>query len=319
MCDVLLGFGLVGSSAEALGHRPAIEVAGPARLRLCWFDRGGHRAPRSSFNVEGSFGFGRAGRLRRRLDTAPENVILVVVPVPRFASASARVSPVATRGGPRRVGPGWPVDFGSRVGRASHSGCVGCARRVRRRLLRGHLGFAATWFVCFEVTCWSAGSRVRSRRVGLGSSSGGRAEQALGLSPRGRAPGPMPMRVDFGSVVEVSGRTFTFRVCKRRWLGRWRHRLGSARHYRSLRRRRACGSAKGLVPEPVCELSLSTLCSRAMATSHECVGRSNVDPICGSGPEGSSDFGPGRLPPELGFAPARSTAPGGSSAVRELR
>lgn len=58
--------------------------------------------------------------------------------------------------------------------------------------------------------------------------------------------------------------------------------------------------AKGFVPEPVCELSLSTLCSRAMATSHERVGRSNVDPICGSGPEGSSGFGPGWLPPSWG-------------------
>ena len=77
MWNVLLGFGLVESTAEALGHRPAIDVGGPARLRLCGIDFGGLRAPRPSFNVEGSFGFGRVGRPLRELDTAPENVISV--------------------------------------------------------------------------------------------------------------------------------------------------------------------------------------------------------------------------------------------------
>jgi len=83
---------------------------------------------------------------------------------------------------------------------------------------------------------------------GLGRRQEDARSRALGLSPRGRARGPVPMRVDFGPAEEASGRTFTFRVCERRWLGRWRHRLGSAGHYRSLHRGRACGSSKGTRP-----------------------------------------------------------------------
>lgn len=136
------------------------------------------------------------------------------------------------------------------------------------------MGFAATRFDRFEATCRSAGSRVRGRRVGLGSSSGGRAEQGSGVIPPGSsarsgadAGGLRSSRGSVGSDVHVPGvRTAVARTVATP--SRFRGALSVVASWQGLWLQQGDSS-----PRRSASFSLSTLCSRAMATSHERVGR----------------------------------------------